>query len=396
MTVAPPHLCGAALRDHLRSFLAEHHPGRPPRDPVERFAFQRGVARLLAEHGLAAPSWPRRWGGMELDLLDQLAYHEEIAAARIQPHPAPGAFTVGPTLILHGTDWQRERFLLPLLRADEIWCQGFSEPDAGSDLPSLRTRAVRHGEVYRVSGQKVWITQAGEADWMFALVRTGRQEQRQAGITYLLLDMHAPGITVQPIRDLTGGSSFSQVFLDDVAVPVTHRVGEENGGWSIARTSLGHERTTASVSSSVRYRRVVEELIAMAKENGAASDPEVARELVDLAIRARIVALNALRGLAAAVATGDPGPAASVNRSVLSLFEQRLHEVAIRVLGPDALFAADDPAAPQRGRWTFGFLRTRASTIGGGTIEIQRNTIAERVLRLPHDAAMPAAPAQEG
>ena len=227
-----------AFRAELQDFLRRHHPGREPRD--DRLAFRKQGAATLADEGWAAPAWPKEWGGMDLPLTQQLVYHEEMTLAGVPAHPSGTSFIVAPTIIRHGTTAQRQRFLKPLIRADELWCQGFSEPGAGSDLQSLRTRAVRDGDDYVVNGQKVWTSGAPVADWMFALVRTGSEESRQHGITYLLLSMHSPGVTVRPLRDMTGDAGFAEVFFEDVRVPVDQRVGEENHGWAITRTSLGH------------------------------------------------------------------------------------------------------------------------------------------------------------
>jgi alkylation response protein AidB-like acyl-CoA dehydrogenase len=293
------------------------------------------------------------------------------------------SFILAPTLIKHGSAEQRARFLPPLLRADELWCQGFSEPEAGSDLPSLRTRAVRDGDAYVVTGQKVWTSQAELSDWMFALVRTGSQASRNDGISFLLIKMDSPGITVRPLRDITGGAKFSEVFLDEVRVPVTQRVGQENQGWKIARTSLGHERTTMSMSSDYRYRRIVDELFDLARQTGQIDDPLTRQRLAHSLIGARVLTANAARTLGAVLSGGDPGPEASANRVFRAEFEQHLHETALALLGRSAVLDGSDPAAVQGGRWTYGYLATRASTIGAGTSEIQRNTIAEKVLGLP-------------
>ena len=374
-----------AFRDELRAFLRANDPGRAPKDPAERLGWQRQWAALLVDEGFAAPSWPKQWGGMDLPLAEQVIYHEEFAKVRRPAHPGPGIFVVGPTIIKHGTDEQRERFLRPGLRGDIIWVQGFSEPEAGSDLPSLRTRADRDGDEYVVSGQKIWITNARNADWLFALVRTGSRGSRQRGISYLLIDMASAGVTVRPLRDMTGGSSFCEIFLDRVRVPVANRVGEENDGWKIARTSLGHERSTAGVAQGMRYRRIVDELHALARELGRTSDPRVRQLLASIEIDVRLIILNNTRTLATVLAGADPGPVSSIGRLMFTEFEKRLHELAVDLIGASAILAPGGPHRVQRGRWTTGFLATRASTIGAGTAEIQRNTIAEQVLGLPRE-----------
>ncbi len=375
----------SAFRDRLRAFLQANDPGRPPKDPAERLRYQRGWAALLVDEGFAAPSWPKKWGGMDLPLADQVVYHEEFAKVRRPAHPGSGIFVVGPTIIKHGTDEQRKRFLRPGLRGDIIWVQGFSEPEAGSDLPSLRTRAERDGDDYIVSGQKIWITNARNADWLFALVRTGSRESRQHGISYLLIDMTSPGVTVRPLRDMTGGSSFCEIFLDRVRVPVANRVGEENEGWKIARTSLGHERSTAAVAQGMRYRRIVDELYELARDLGRTHDPRTRQLLAAIEIDVRLIILNNTRTLSTVLAGSDPGPVSSIGRLMFTEFEKRLHELAVDLIGAPSMLAPEDPHSVQRGRWVTGFLATRASTIGAGTAEIQRNTIAEQVLGLPRE-----------
>jgi alkylation response protein AidB-like acyl-CoA dehydrogenase len=373
------------FRDRIRDFLNANDPGRAPKDPAQRLQWQKDWAALLVDEGFAAPSWPCEWGGMDLPLADQVVYHEEFATVKRPPHPGPGISVVGPTIIKHGTDAQRERFLRPGLRGDIIWVQGFSEPEAGSDLPSLRTRAQRDGDHYVVSGQKIWITNARNADWLFALVRTGARESRQHGISYLLIDLSSPGVTVRPLRDMTGGSSFCEIFLDDVRVPVENLVGAENEGWKIARTSLGHERSTAGVAQGMRYRRIVDELHALAAELGRSSDARVRQQLAAIEIDVRLIILNNTRTLSTVLAGSDPGPVSSIGRLMFTEFEKRLHELAVDLIGAPATLAPQDPHSVQRGRWVTGFLATRASTIGAGTAEIQRNTIAEQVLGLPRD-----------
>jgi alkylation response protein AidB-like acyl-CoA dehydrogenase len=378
------------FRKTLKDFLSEHAPGKPPKDPKERLQFAKDWAATKYDHGFAGPSWPKDAGGMDLSFTQQVIYQEEMAKARVPSHPGTGINMVGPTLIKYGSPQQRERYLRPLLRADELWAQAFSEPEAGSDLPSLRTTAVRDGEEYVVNGQKVWNTNADKADMFFALVRTGTQEDRQNGISYLLIDAHAPGVKVRPLRDMSGAAHFCEIFFDDVRVPVANRIGEENGGWRIARTTLGHERTAEALNQAAFYDRILTELIALAQERGLMNDPLVRDEFAQYAIKVRLMMVNAMRTVAAIIATGEPGPAASISRLYNSTFEKELHVFATDLLGPYGALGVKDPNAVQNGRWVRGMLQTRASTIGAGTQEIQRNTIAEGVLELPRDPAMPS------
>lgn len=358
-----------AFRSRLAQFLRRHRPGPPPADAAARLAWQRAWSATLYDHGFAGPAWPREYGGMELPLPHQVAYHDEIGRLRLPAHPGNGPSIAGPTILKYGSLEQRRRFLPAMLRGDQVWAQGFSEPEAGSDLPSLRTTARRVGDEYRVRGQKVWSSHADVADMMFALVRTGRPEDHTAGISYLLIDLSAPGVEVRPIRDLSGGSQFCAVFFDDVRVPVANRVGAENDGWRIARATLGHERAARSLAQAAAYRRRFDRLLAHVPPE--VSDPLMRDRLGDLAVRVRLLQLNALRTSSALLATGEPGTAASVSRLTFARLEQLLFEFAVDLLGTEA------------GRWVTGFLRTRGSTIGAGTAEIHRNTIAEQLLGLP-------------
>jgi acyl-CoA dehydrogenase len=378
-------------RARLKSLLGEFVQRRAERVAntkadgvkIDRIALAREWHSELVNHGLAAPGWPKSAGGMELSVQDQLDYYRMSSAAGAPPHPCPLSFILAPTLIQHGTTQQRERFLEPLLRADEFWCQGFSEPGAGSDLASLSTRAVRNGEIYHVSGQKVWTSMADRADWMFALVRTGPPGRSTEGISYLLIPMSSPGITVRPLRDISGGVHFAEVFFDDVEVPVTNLVGEEGQGWSIMRTSLGHERATAFLADEFKYRRTVDQVLSLIVAYAKDGDATVRQDVARLESDVRTIATNSARALSAMLRGEDPGGVASVNRLFKSEFEQRLHTLALRVLGPHGALGSRAESALDGGRWTFGYLMSRATTIGAGTAEIQRNTIAESVLGLP-------------
>lgn len=371
-------------REGLHALLDERRREQVNDGPrPDRITAARAWHSRLVDEGLAAPGWPKSAGGMELSLEDQLDYYRITTAAGAPTHPCSLSFIVAPTLIKHGTDAQRARFLEPLLRADEFWCQGFSEPGAGSDLASLSTRAVRDGDVYRVTGQKVWTTMADRADWMFALVRTGPAGRSTDGITYLLIPMNAPGMEVRPLRDISGGAHFAEVFFDDVEVPVENVVGEEGNGWAIMRTSLGHERATAFLADEFKYRKTTDRVFALLRDQGLHTDPLVLQQVARLESGVRAIAANSARALDAVLRGEDPGGVASVNRLVKSEFEQDLHALALRATGPQAALGSRAAGAVDNGRWTYGYLMSRATTIGAGTAEIQRNTIAETVLGLP-------------
>ncbi|WP_109527319.1 MULTISPECIES: acyl-CoA dehydrogenase family protein [Nocardia] len=384
MTESPEGPIGTGdWRARLTALLDAYATRPRPKTPKERAAAARAWQSELVDAGLAAPGWPTAVGGLDLGLEDQLDYYRMTSAAGVPKHPHPIAFIVAPTLIVYGTEAQKKRFLEPLLRADEIWCQGFSEPGAGSDLASLSTRAVRDGENYRVTGQKIWTTQATAADWMFALVRTGPAGRGTAGISYLLIPMNSPGIDVRPLADASGGHHFAEVFFDDVVVAAENLVGEEGKGWSVMRTSLGHERATAFLADEFRYRGLVDKVFSLAIAQGYADDALVRQELAAVETGVRAIAANSARALDAVLREADPGGVASVNRLVKSEFEQQLHRLAQRLTGAGAALGNRSPGAVDGGRWTYGYFMTRASTIGAGTAEIQRNAIAEQVLGLP-------------
>ncbi|MBF6207401.1 acyl-CoA dehydrogenase family protein [Streptomyces gardneri] len=378
------------FRARFRAFLQESHPGRGPKDPQERVAWQRAWQATMFDRGFAGPSWPVEYGGMDLSFPKQVIYQEELTRARVPRALGTGQGIVAPTIVAYGTEDQRNRWLAPMLRGDKIWVQGYSEPGAGSDLPGLTTSARREGDEYIVNGQKVWTTQGPLADVIFALVRTGTRESRQEGITYLVIDAHAPGVQIRELRDITGGHAFGEIYFDDVRVPVADRIGEENGGWPLVRTSLGHERAAGAMNQAANYRRVLDEFIELLRERGLDRDPLVRDRIAELETEVRIMRYNAIRVVSDIIAKGEPGPASSVSRLLITRFEQRLHEFAVEALGPAGLVGRGSVHAVQRGRWLYGFLRTRASTIGAGTAEIQRNTVAEQVLRLPRDPGMPA------
>ena len=376
------------FRRRFREFLEHHNPGPRPRGADARLAWNRRWYAILDDSGFSGPGWPRSVGGMELPFEKQVVHAEEAARARIPRAPGTGQHIAAPTIIRHGTDAQRRRWLRPMLRADEIWAQGWSEPEAGSDLPALRTTARRDGDEYVLSGQKLWSSAADIADWLYCLVRTGPPGSRQAGITYLVVERATPGVSVRPIRDITGGADFCEIFFDDALVPVENRIGEENSGWAIARTSMGHERAALALTQANFYRRILDELLELARERGAATDAVMRQRLAEAETLVRIMLVSGARTIAHIAEHDEPGPTSSISRLFNTQTEQILHELAVDLIGPQATLAPKDQHAVQRGRWTWGFLRTRGSTIGAGTAEIQRNTIAEKVLGLPRDPAM--------
>jgi alkylation response protein AidB-like acyl-CoA dehydrogenase len=334
--------------------------------------------RRLAEEGYIAPHWPRPWG-RDAGPVEQLVIDDEFAQARVRrPNLAVGAWAL-PTIIAHGTPEQQERFVLPTLLGEIWWCQMFSEPGAGSDLASLSTKAVRVDGGWSLSGQKVWTSMAQRADWAICLARTNPDAPKHSGITYFLVDMTSEGLDVRPLRELTGEAMFNEVFLSDVFVPDDCVVGVVDDGWRLARTTLANERVSMATGSS--FGGGVENLLELvAGRRDASADPIVLDRIGALVAEAQSLALLGLRTALRAVSGVDPGPESSVRKLLGVEHEQRTQELGIVVLGTDGATNEGDGA-----RWAFGFLANRCLTIAGGTIEVQRNVIAERLLGLPRD-----------
>jgi alkylation response protein AidB-like acyl-CoA dehydrogenase len=365
-----------AFRDELRAWLAANHPGPEPDGDVAGFEFRRAWQRRLHEDGWAGVSWPKEYGGRGATLVEQAIYNEEVARAQ-----APSTANVlglamgGPTVIAHGTQEQKRRYLEPILSADEIWCQGFSEPEAGSDLASLKTRAVRDGDEWVVTGQKVWTTLAHHAKWCMLVARTDTEAPRHKGLTYFLMDMEQDAVQVRPLRQITGEAEFNELFIEEARIPHENILGGEGNGWAVAITTLMHERATLAFGLQIRVKITLAELLEEARESGAAADPVVRDRLAQLYIESEVLRLTALRGLSAIMRTGVPGPEGSLGKWQWAEVNQALTELALDLRGGRAVL--DDE------RWTYRFLRARANSIEGGTTEILKNIVAERVLGLP-------------
>jgi alkylation response protein AidB-like acyl-CoA dehydrogenase len=364
------------FRDQLRAWLADNHPGPEPEGDVAGFEFRRAWQRRLHDDDWAGVSWPKEYGGRGATLVEQAIYNEELARAQ-----APSTANVlglamgGPTVIAHGSEEQKRRYLEPILSADEIWCQGFSEPEAGSDLASLKTRAVRDGEEWVVTGQKVWTTLAHHAKWCMLVARTDQDAPRHKGLTYFLMDMDQDAVQVRPLRQITGEAEFNELFIEEARIPHENIVGGEGNGWNVAITTLMHERATLAFGLQIRVKITLGELLAEARESGAAEDPIIRDRLAQLYIESEVLRLNALRGLSAIMRTGVPGPEGSLGKWQWADVNQALTELAVDLRGPRAVL--DDH------RWTYRYLRARANSIEGGTTEILKNIVAERVLGLP-------------
>lgn len=346
--------------------------------------------KILYARGWAAPHWPREFGGTGWDVTQRFLFGEELVRANAPDLSPFGLFMVGPLLIQFGTQEQKERYLPKILSGEEIWCQGYSEPNAGSDLANLQLRAERDGDAYVLNGQKTWTTNAQFADWIFALVRTSSSGKRQEGISFLLADLrHTPGIRVEPFLTTGGTHAFSETWFENARVPVANRVGPENGGWTIAKALLGHERTLlGGVAQSMRWLRFAKR-IARDTPLGVGcllDEPVFRRRIARLEMRQRALAMVQYRSLAAEELGRAPGPESSILKLCGTELYQETTELCMDALGHDALGWLDSPpeALPEHERWIasqFNYLRS--CTIYGGSNEIQRNIIAKQILGLP-------------
>jgi alkylation response protein AidB-like acyl-CoA dehydrogenase len=378
-----------AFRDELREWLEANHPGEGPPGDEEGFKFTRDWQLKLHEGGWAAVHWPKEYGGRGATLIEQAIFYEEMVLAKA-PRMANilGLAMGGPVVIAHGTEEQKQRYLEPIMSGEEIWCQGFSEPEAGSDLASLKTRAVKQGDEWRVSGQKVWTTFAHEAKWCMLVARTDPDAPKHKGLTYFLMDMEEDGIEVKPLRQITGEAEFNEIFMEDVRIPDENRIGEQGAGWGVAITTLMNERAGLAFAAQAGVQISLERLIELAKatpRNGgsAADDPVIRQKIAQLKIDAEILRLTSYRGLTAIMKTGIPGPEGSLGKWQWSDTNQKLMELALEIEGPYSQLMAGSEFAIDDAEWQYGFLRTRANSIEGGTTEILKNIVAERVLGLP-------------
>ena len=365
-----------AFRDEVRAWLGQNHPGPEPDGEEAKFEFRRAWQRKLHDAGWAGISWPKEYGGRGATLIEQAIFSEEMVRAKA-PAPANvlGLVMGGPVVIAHGTEQQKERFLEPILSGEEIWCQGFSEPESGSDLASLKTKAIRDNGGWRVTGQKVWTTYAHEAKWCMLLARSEPDAPKHKGLTYFICDMEQDEIEVRPLRQITGEAEFNEIFLEDAVVPDENLVGGEGNGWNVAITTLMHERAGLGAASAISLRRELDELIALINERGLADDPVIRQRIAELKIGVEALRLGALRALTQQMKVGIPGPEGSLAKWQWAMLNQKLTELAVDVLGPDALRPDSE--------WAYRFLRARANSIEGGTTEVMKNIIAERVLGLP-------------
>jgi alkylation response protein AidB-like acyl-CoA dehydrogenase len=382
----------AAFRDEVRTWLSENLVGE-----FARIGGGRGTAdeehwdvrmeweRKLGEAGWIGLGWPKEYGGRALPFNLQAIFGEEYTKAS-----APGRITffgeglLGPTLVAMGTEKQKQRFLPPILKATELWCQGYSEPDAGSDLANVKTKAILDGDEWVITGQKVWTTFAHHADWCFVITRTDFEAPAHQGISYILVPMDQPGVTYRPLRQMTGAGEFNEVFFDEARTPADMVVGEVNGGWKTAMTTLGFERGTAFLAMQLAFEREWHNIADVARKNGATEDPVIRDRLAKAYTGVRIMAYNGMRMLTALSKTGVVGPEASIGKLYWSNWHRNLGELAMDILGP----AGQIVPAAGNGEYVLddlqrSYMFSRSETIYAGSSEIQRNIIGERVLGLP-------------
>lgn len=381
----------ATFRIEARTWLQEHAPvkGGPDdfstgflertMDPADFMARSRSWQQILVDHGWAGITWPQEHGGRGGTSMQSVIWGQEASKFGVGLNSfAVGIGMAGPTILRHGTDAQKQRYLRPMLRGEEVWCQLFSEPDAGSDLANVATRAVLDGDKWVVTGQKVWTSGADEADWGILLARTDPSQPKHRGITYFLVDMKSPGFDIRPLKQMTGSEHFSEVFMDEVRIPAENVLGDVNGGWGCAITTLSNER--GLIAGANKSSDTIA-LIGLAQKRGRASDPAVRQQLADCWIRQQIQRYHGFR-LQTALSKGiAPGPETSVMKLFVAEYLRRLGDASLEVLGPEGMLLDDD--APAGTEWQARFLFAPSIRIAGGSNEVQRNIMAERVLGLP-------------
>jgi alkylation response protein AidB-like acyl-CoA dehydrogenase len=367
-----------AFRARVRAWIEANQPTSARRDPEVLRDWQR---RLFGAGYLGA-AWPREWGGAGLAPMQQAILNEELARANA---PSPlghmGLSWVGPAILGYGSDAQKRRFIEPLLRGDDVWATGYSEPGAGSDMFNTQTRAEREGDAWVVNGQKTWTSQATECNWLFLLVRTSSEGQKWAGLSVLLVPLATPGIEIRPIRQINGESHFCEVFLRDARVPSDALLGREGQGYEIVSSALINERT--GIASAIRYDHAFAKIVETARQRGLTDDPVWRQRIADLAIKARIMKAMSLSVLSDQLHDRFNPHTSAAMKCIASTFTQQFSEAGVEMLGPFGVLLEGDPEAPGHSVWPERFLGDRAMTIAGGTSEIQRNIVAERVLGLP-------------
>ena len=368
----------------------------PPADDPRRVAVREWLAANpqptaadLARSGYVVPHWPRPWG-LDADPIHQLVIDDELRSAGVSRPVNPiGIGWAGPTLIAAGSEAQQNRYLGRLIEGEDIWCQLFSEPGAGSDLAGLSTRAEQDGDEWVVNGQKIWTSLGHRARYGILIARTDPEAPKQRGISYFVCDMTAPGIEIRPIIEMTGGHTFNEVFLTDVRIPAENLVGEVNDGWRLAKVTLGNERVSLSSGGALwGMGPTAETLLAVVRGHGGVQDPLLRHRLVDLHIESEVLRLIRLRTVTAAIKGMEPGPEASIRKVLADEHGQNIMAAAKDLAGAGGMLTDAGPLGAPVDIWHYGYLFAPALTIGGGTGDVQRNILAERVLGLPHDVGV--------
>lgn len=381
----------ARCREWLAANAEPRDPNEPPRNPLGEREDEDTIRAAKAwqlkkfEAGWACLTWPKEYGGQGLGRMEQVIWNQEEAKFNTPPNIyAIGHGMLGPTLMAHGTEEQKKRFIREMARGQEVWCQLFSEPAAGSDLAGLRTTAVRDGDEWVLNGQKIWSTGAHFSDWGMIVTRTDPNATKHAGLTYFIVDMHAPGVEVRPIRQINGSSGFNEVFFSDVRVPDSFRLGGEGDGWRVAITTLMNERVAIGAGSSVSIFRELMRLARTARRHGqpALKDSEVRQKLADFYITQKGLQYTGYRILSAVSRGATPGPEGSISKAVGAPLGQRLASFAMDLQGSLGALT-DESVVPEQALWQDWYLTMPGLRIAGGTDEILKNIVAERVLGLP-------------
>jgi alkylation response protein AidB-like acyl-CoA dehydrogenase len=401
-----------AYREKVRAFLAEHLPddwdGVDSLPADQRGAWLEEWRSRLASAGMLAVAWPKEYGGAGLSPIEQVVLAEEFAKAGVPSQTGNDGFgigMVGPTIIVWGTDEQKRHFLPRIISGEDRWCQGYSEPDAGSDLANVATRAVLDGDEWVINGQKIWTSSGHTANWIFVLARTDPAAPKHAGISFLLVPMDQPGVEVRPIKEMTGEALFNEVFFTDARTAKENVVGEVNNGWTVANTLLGFERGGRSTVLAIGYRSELDAIVELARRKGVADDPLIRQRLAWAHSQVEIMRYLGMQSLSKALSGEQPGPAASIIKLFWSEYHKLVTELALDILGPEALVPEGDVSgsslqAFSGGAMTsaaavYGFLGARPGTIYAGTSQVQRNIIGERVLGLPKEPRSDAGPWNE-
>ncbi len=396
----------AIFRTEMRSFIEQECPAGIRRrgfraafggggwDDIhmerdEYFRINGAWVQKLADRGLIAPAWPKEYGGAGLTVMEQFIFTQEMS---LSGAPKGGNFGIGtgwagPTIIMHGTDEQKKKYLNGIVKGDEVWCQGFSEPGAGSDLAAVQTRAVKDGDDYVVNGQKIWTSGAHVAQFMILLARTDPEAPKHRGISYFILDMKTPGIEVRPLVNMAGNHDFNEVFFDNVRVPKANMIGEENRGWYVGTTTLDFERS--GIATSISHTLMVQDLVVFVKENQhegfISKDPGIPNEIADRLIEAAVEGMLCTQVISMQNRGLVPNKESSIAKLFSSELDVRISRTAMKALGMYGQLRTGSPHAAANGRVESTYLYATTSTVGGGTSEIQRNIIASRGLGMPRD-----------